>query len=236
MYDNSFRLISLAIQNHKVLGTNSFVFNNDLDSPEMGLKELYSTVIIGANGIGKSFLLKVIVDIFNYIYDINHAESMPRSLGYTFKIEYWCNGHRYIVGNNTQEIVRVNTRLVDKISCYKDGVNTGVHNCELPEVVIASAMTVSDKYVIRGEKDKGTMYCYQGIRNEKSPGTTGTRTLVRKTVNGLIKCLKSKDGFREEIALLLNVLNLKPSLKIRYSFRYIDEFVSSAPKYIFSWR
>ena len=227
MFNRSFRLISLAIKNHKVLGTSSFVFCNDTAKPGDS-QELYTTVIIGRNGIGKSFLLKVIVDILNYIYDINHAESMPRSLGYSFKIEFRCDGHHFVVDNNSQQRVHVNARLADKIACYRDGINTGLHNCDLPEVVIASAMTVSDKFVIRGEKDRGAMYCYQGIRNEKSPGTTGTRTLVRKTVNGLIKCLKANGDFREEIKLLLKVLKFKQTLKIEYSFRYIDEFVSSA--------
>ena len=224
----TFRILSLYILGHKVLGTNTFIFDNDYESEDSSENEVYSTVIIGANGIGKSFLLKVIVDIFNYIYDLNHAEKIPRSLGYSFRIDYICNGHRYTVGNIVGEKVRVNSRLSDKVFCNRDNISTGIHNCELPEAVIASAMTVSDKFVIRGERDRGTMYCYQGIRNEKSPSTTGTRTLIRKTVTGLIKCLKHKGGFRGEISLLLRVLNFRETLKIRYSLRYIDEFVGNA--------
>ena len=68
MFEEVFRLISLTIANHKVLGDNKFVFDNDYGLNDQQ-EDIYSTVIIGANGIGKSFLLKVIVDIFNYIYD-----------------------------------------------------------------------------------------------------------------------------------------------------------------------
>ena len=228
MFEEVFRLISLTIANHKVLGDNKFVFDNDYGLNDQQ-EDIYSTVIIGANGIGKSFLLKVIVDIFNYIYDINTDAVIPRSLGYNFIIQYRCNGYLFQVGNINEGQVQINARLVDKLACYKDGNSIGVHNCLLPNVVVASAMTVSDKFVIRGEQDLGSMYRYQGIRNEKSPSTTGTRTLVRKTVNGLIKCLKYKGGFRNEIALLLDVLNFKKTLKIRYSLRYTSVFLN--PEY-----
>ena len=71
--------------------------------------------------------------------------------------------------------------------------------CKLPNNVIASSMTISDKF--RANSDD--FYKYNGVRNEKSPNTTGTRTLIRKTVNNIILSISSKNGFRDELKSLL---------------------------------
>lgn len=217
--ESMFRLISLEIGRHPVLGNISLVFDNDGDfqwSPTV-----YTTVIIGANGIGKTYLLKVIVDILNYLYELNHSEVTPRSLGYDYEIKYWYNDHAFTIRNYSGN-VRRNVKVADKMVCQIDGNSIGVHNCLLPNVVVASAMTVSDKFPV---KPVGEMYKYQGIRSESSPSTTGTRTLVRKTVEGLVRCLKVKGGYREELAELLDVLGFQHILKVRYQIKYKEVFL-----------
>lgn len=219
--ESIFRLISLEVERHPVLGSIALTFDNDeyVQSPT----KIYTTVIIGANGIGKTYLLKVIVDIFNYVHELNHSDSTPRSLGYSFEIRYWYNDHEFIVKNYTSGgPVRRNAKVADKMVCQINGNPIGVHECLLPNVIVASAMTVTDKFSV---KSVGDMYRYQGIRSENSPSTTGTRTLVRKTVEGLVRCLKVKGGYREELALILDVLGFKHTLKVRYQVKYKDVFL-----------
>ena len=217
--ESTFRLISLELGHHSVLGDINLTFDNDVQfSPK-----IYTTVIIGANGIGKTYLLKVIVDIFNYVYELNHSDKTPRSLGYTFEICYWYNDHVFIIKNYSgDENIKRNKKVSEKMVCKIDGDFIGVHECLLPNVIVASAMTVTDKFSV---KPVGDMYRYQGIRSETSPSTTGTRTLVRKTVEGLVRCLKVKGGYREELALLLDVLGFKHTLKVRYQVKYKDVFL-----------
>ena len=216
--ESTFRIISLKISHHPVLGNISLVFDNDNLHFGYIPEDIYTTVIIGANGIGKTFLLKVIVDIFNYLYDLNNLPQSPRSLGFSFDIVYWYNEQTFRINNNAGEgNVRKNARVVDKMSCFINGISVGLNACLLPNVVIASAMTVSDKFPVKTE---GGMYHYQGIRNENSPSTTGTRTLIRKTVEGLIKCLKVKGGYRQELGILLDVLGFQHTLKILYQVKY----------------
>lgn len=221
--ESTFRLISLEIRRHPVLGEIKLTFDND--NCVTNQSQIYTTVIIGANGIGKTYILKEIVDIYNYVYELNHEEKTPRSLGYDFEIKYWYNGHSFVIKNYSgEENIRKNTRVVDKMTCYIDDERIGVHKCLLPNVIVASAMTVSDKFSI---KPVGEMYRYQGIRSEQSPNSTGTRTLVRKTVEGLVRCLKVKGGYREELKLLLDVLGFKHTLKVRYQFKYKELFFNS---------
>lgn len=219
--ESTFRLISLEVGRHPVLGNISLTFDNDGDF--QWTPKIYTTVIIGANGIGKTYLLKVIVDIFNYLYELNNTETTPRSLGYDYEIRYWYNEHEFTINNYSGEgNVRRNTKVVDKMVCKMDRDPIGVHDCLLPNVVVASAMTVTDKFPV---KPLGDMYRYQGIRSESSPSTTGTRTLVRKTVEGLVRCLKVKGGYREELVLLLDVLGFQHALKVRYQIKYKEVFL-----------
>lgn len=219
--ESTFRLISLNVERHPVLGSIMLTFDND--GVLQGSSAIYTTVIIGVNGIGKTYILKTIVDILNYVYELNHSETTPRSLGYDYEIKYLYNDHVFTIRNYSDERrVRRNTKVADKMVCQIDGNQIGVHNCLLPNVVVASAMTLFDKFPVRSV---GGMYKYQGIRSENSPSTTGTRTLVRKTVEGLVRCLKVKGGYREELALLLVVLGFQHSLKVRYQIKYKEVFL-----------
>lgn len=93
--------------------------------------------------------------------------------------------------------------------------------CKLPARLIASSMTISDKF--RAKSDD--FYKYNGIRNENSPNTTGTRTLVRKTVNSIISCISSKYNFREELKCLLLKLGLQDKMIINYGMRHKEVFL-----------
>ncbi len=219
--ESTFRLISLVVGRHPVLGDLRLTFDNDgIFSPS---PQIYTTVIIGANGIGKTYILKVIIDVINYVYELTHSETTPRSLGYEYEIRYGYNNHEFTIKNFSDDgIVHRNTRVAEKMVCKIDGNSVGIHDCLLPNVVVASAMTVSDKFPV---KPVGEMYRYQGIRSENSPSTTGTRTLVRKTVEGLVRCLKVKGGYREELALLLDVLGFQRVLKVRYQIKYKEVFL-----------
>ena len=219
--ESTFRLISLEVGRHPVLGNITLTFDNDVNF--QWPPKIYTTVIIGANGIGKTYLLKVIVDIFNYVFELNHSETTPRSLGYNYEIIYRYNDHEFSIKNFTSDgDFRRNTKVADKMVCHMDANPISVHDCLLPNVIVASAMTVSDKFPV---KPVGEMYRYQGIRSESSPSITGTRTLVRKTVEGLVRCLKVKGGYREELALLLDVLGFQHSFKVRYQIKYKEVFL-----------
>ena len=69
-------------------------------------------------------------------------------------------------------------------------------------------------------------YIYKVIRNENSPGTTGTRTMIRKTVNGLLHSLDVKEGFRQELVELLEHMGLQSRLEVSYMVRYRNVFLN----------
>lgn len=214
-----FRLIRLNISGHPILKNTTVVFCDDRNESSV----VYTTGIIGANGTGKSYLMGAIASIFA---DINKAKATGNygNKRFSFDIDYEFDGDRFNVKNFWEA---QGFRLVDAnpqhISIYakKNGRPISIDCLDLPQQVIASTMTVTDKFVARSD----SFYRYKGIRNEKSASTTGTRTIIRKTVDSLMDCMSKKSEFQEELSMLLNNLGLEEHLHVSYGMRYKNIFL-----------
>ncbi len=204
---------------HPILKSIDLIFFNDND--KVITDEIYNTVIIGANGIGKSHLLKTIVDIFNYVISLKEGIKITNDVTYRFHLVYSIDDDVFeisslpvnieVVGNGKREIVRF----------WINGMEATLGDCRLPGAIIASTMTVADKF----NSSSNSIYQYKGIRNERSPSTTGTKTLVRKTVNGILSFVKSRNGYKEELRGLLSHLGLKDQMLISYGMRHKEVFL-----------
>lgn len=214
-----FRIKSLTILHHYVLGNIKLDLWQDNGKAPI---DIYSTVMIGANGIGKSYLLRAIADIFCYL-EARKAEGelkiLPR---FKFQIQYIYHGNLYEFANFGKiEPVGKFQEVYSHYCCKKNGKTISIADMELPTKVIASTMTVTDKFNAKGTE----RYKYKGIRNENSPSTTGTRTMIRKTVSGLMYTLEAKEGVNKEVKDLLIALGLEPRMEVTYTIRYKDVFV-----------
>lgn len=213
----SFRLCSLRLFNHPILHEIDLQFSNENDTPN----NVYTTVIIGENGIGKSCLLGSIVEIFCYLEKlIVVGNAIPP--GYYFDIEYKLNNHRFKFTNFSDEKPYQVRKIYKRYYLYKDGDDINLNRGASPQRVIASATTISDKFVASSTE----MFRYKGLRNENSPSTTGTRTMVKKTVQSLLESLDIKSGFKQELKDLLEDLHFYPKLELSYKLKYSNEFVS----------
>lgn len=217
----SFRLKKLYLYKHPILGSTSLTFCNDeiLQSNN----EIYNTVIIGANGIGKSYILKAIIEIFNFIHlrlsDSNDSNNLP----YKFELTYYINGDKCVLSSMPKDMEVVGRGEQYNVYHYFNDKQTPLLDCKLPIRLIASSMTINDKFKAKSDD----FYRYNGIRNENSPNTTGTRTLVRKTVNSIISCISYKNKFREELKCLLSKLGLQEKMTISYGMRHKEVFLKS---------
>ena len=93
-----FQLINITLHKHPIIGYTSLNFNNENANPFKGVK---TTVVIGPNGIGKSHLLKTIVDVLRMVDAlVNRREDVKiPELGYRFGITYMLDGVQYSVTN-----------------------------------------------------------------------------------------------------------------------------------------
>lgn len=213
----TFRINSITIIAHPILGN---IHLNLCQNPNTS-KEVYTSVIIGANGIGKSYLLRTIAEIFCCLENL-YNETEPTIPRYYFNLTYTIQQKKIEFANFRE--MNPAERGKHKFTQFifkRDGYNVNVKEIILPNKVIASATTISDKFVAKSTK----IYRYKGLRNENSPSSTGTRTMVRKTVNGLLDSLDIKVGFRNELKELLKHLKLQPRLELSYNIRYKDVFV-----------
>ena len=89
-----FQLINITLHKHPIIGYTSLNFNNENANPFNGVK---TTVVIGPNGIGKSYLLKTIVDVLRMVDAlVNRREDVKiPELGYRFGITYMLDGNDY---------------------------------------------------------------------------------------------------------------------------------------------
>lgn len=214
----SFRLKKLDLYKHPILNSISLIFCNDETYPSN--KDIYNTVIIGANGIGKSYILKAITDIFNFLHSKLLALSDSNNLPYRFKLTYTINNNEHVLTSMPKEQEQ-NSKFEHDIIYYLNNQQVPFSKCKLPTRIIASSMTISDKFRARSNE----FYKYNGIRNEKSPSTTGTRTLVRKTANSIISRISSKTNFQEELKSLLLKLGLQDKMVINYGMRHKEVFL-----------
>lgn len=217
-----FRILSLTILHHKVLGEVSLDFSKYDDIADAN--SIYTTVVIGENGIGKSFLLSSLVDIFQYLDEIKAGTDERKDTpSFRFHIKYVLGGDEYEFANfGVINHIDYRHQMFLNLHYRKNGKNVRASQIISPTKIIASTMTVNDKFVA---KSKGR-YSYKGIRNEKSPSTTGTRTMIRKTVTSLMYSLDMKEGFRDELMQLLMHLGLSPQITLHYNVRYKDVFLS----------
>ena len=126
-------------------------------------------------------------------------------LRYHFAVKYLKDGHTYEVSNLKQGLQHTRTDKVTAFTFKKDGQNSDRQEMQLPLTVIASSMTIADKF----PTPSAGIYKYRGIRSEKTPSTTGTRTIVRKAVEDIMDSLAHKHTTREEIATILSELGFR---------------------------
>lgn len=217
-FSPSFRLRRIQISGHPVLKEVDITLCDDANKTDA----IYTTGIIGPNGTGKSHLMSAIATVFSEIRKV--LDSRKTNRRFSFTVDYDYLGDSYSVSN----IKRVGERYFELglhheeiLYAAKNGEDIRLDDILLPERVIASTMTVTDKFVAKTD----SFYRYKGIRNERSASMTGTRTIIRKTVESLMDCMSSKSAFQEELRILLKNLGLEEHLHVSYGMRYKDLFL-----------
>lgn len=216
-----FQLQNITIYKHPVFGNADINFGRS-EIGQMADGGNMISVIIGKNGIGKSYLLRAIVDIFKTLDGLKNDDddAQMQSLPYRFSVRYNIDGHIYTITNTDNGIRPVGRAAVHAFKFCKDGQNVRMQNIKLPGMVIASSMTIVDKF----PTPSMGIYRYRGVRNERTPSTTGTRTIVRKAVDGIIDSLAHKHTTSAELKHILTELGFQPHLEIKYKVRYRNVF------------
>lgn len=133
------------------------------------------TMILGENGTGKSFVLRLVTDIFMNIENAVLQTRKPKFQYPSFEVEY-------CIGDNIYSVVRSSPR---KIRAFSNGNEIDYKNIPLPNRILAVSFMVNDKFI--SSKDTSSAYRYLGVRS--SNNCTYTSTILKKVYHNLLSAL-----------------------------------------------
>ena len=195
-----------AIRRVKILNKQQQILDvclSDVESKKM-LSRNYTTLVLGENGVGKSFLLKSIIDIFCFLESARDAnrKRKPKYQYESFYIEYF-------LGDDIYSIHRVSGSL---IIAKKNGEEIDHREVVLPNKVLAISFMVNDKFQFNKDEDVG-IYTYHGVRS--STNSTYTSSISRNIIFDLIHCIEK--GLSKQVIDIFSVLQFESTIKFQWN-------------------
>lgn len=230
-----FKLIYLKLSQHNQLGELevSFVGNDEANN----VSKPYTSVIIGANGTGKSYLLRTIAEIFHILHDYKNLKYKRTGLGYLFHLRYKIDNNEFEVVSRhllTDLIRRSEGHLLffknlpQKFSIFNNSAQNfkkyeiSTEALKLPTKVVVSSIMLNDRFIFADSQPED-FYQYLGIR--RTPNSTSTKTFQKKTIRYLFDASRS-GHFLSHLKDMLHFMGFEEYFKIHYHTRYNRLFFS----------
>lgn len=213
-----FKLVSLKLRNNNIFPNTSFDFLDKDDKPTIP----YSTVIIGANGTGKSNLLRIVVLLFEELNSLKEYDFRTNKVDGSFELKYKLNGSIYLFKYGLIDIksdISNNIGKEKKVQVYCNDQPIIFKAVELPGCILTLSNTITDKFPLDNEDFK--IYNYLGVRANSN--TARTTTFINKTIDLLYSTLPN-DEVLPNLAKALAFLNYDKNLFISYYPRYKHTF------------
>lgn len=221
-----FRLISLNINDPNILGhipEGKLIF---VPGKELKLTELpYSSVIIGANGTGKSTLLSYIAKCFEDLkYYKENNKRNPTALNFAFVVTYQIGRRRYKVEHRNKGLDleafkedKRSLRWVYTITINDSNTEATWDNLALPEQVIAVSYLPMDRF--RQKRNfPDDYYQYLGLRHRSNAASP--QYFLNNTLPLLFNYISENQSVKF-LRDILSFMSLDPNyLGIRLEYRY----------------
>ena len=181
-------------------------FNDELKNKR---KDIFTSLIIGENGVGKSFLLKIISDFFRFV-------SRPTK---STQIKYERVAVSYNISNDFYEIVKEKNTLSFKMN----GNVISRDEIEIPNKIIALSFMVNDKFSFVSDRENSSYeevieerYKYLGVR--ATSNATYTSTIQKKLLSSILKILDDPDRV-DSLNKVFDFVGLNSSIEIVYKLK-----------------
>lgn len=232
-----FKLLYLKVSEHPQLGKVEFPL---IEQKEINQNQQpYTTVIIGANGTGKSYILRTIAEIFRQFKDYQESNENDLKLPFSFHLCYQFYHNTYeIVTRSLVMAGRTGERrsyiffknrpseilFKDKNSPFEKLTGFEVSHTELeyPDKLIASSIMLNDRFTFAESKPED-FYQYLGVRRTRS--ITSTQTFSKKTIRYLFDAKRS-ETFIEDFSEMLDFMGFERFFKVHYNTKYNSLFFS----------
>lgn len=194
-----------AIKKIKIFDNQREILNVCLSDAELkkSLNCNYTTLILGENGVGKSFLLKSTIDIFCFLDSArdSNRKRKPRYQYESFYIEYQ-------LSDDTYSVHRISG---SQIVAYKNGKDIDYKEIVLPQKVLAISFMVNDKFQFNKDEDGG-IYTYHGVRS--STNSTYTSSIARNIIFDLIHCIEN--GLSSQVMEIFSILQFDSKIEFQW--------------------
>lgn len=220
-----FRIEYLKLLEHPQLGEIELFLSdieeiNNVDKP-------YTSVIIGPNGTGKSFILRTISDILTQFNIFQTTGIRSINLPFYFIL-------RYHIGENVFEIINIRDlssgkKLTKLYDFYKDRpfeklniISTKEYEkyridfdkLKFPSHVIVNSVMLNDRFLFKNSKPED-FYQYLGVRTTSS--TASTKSAVKGVINKLFSESVSNENFLINLKELLSFLEFEDKFEVEYN-------------------
>lgn len=214
-----FRLKRLTLTESEDFEEGEFEFIPD----DVGSQKFpFTTLIIGPNGTGKSRLLKVLIDIFNDLYNYTQNGVESFKFKHYYKLHYYLDGDTYEVENLRQELsVAVNDK------------KASIKAIRLPSKGIVAAYSLHEKFSPKQNsflhkpnnfsRYQNNFYEYLGIKTTRNY-TFSSANIINSI--DLITSALAQSGFEKDLTSAFRVLGFLPKITVSYEVRRNRELFS----------
>lgn len=231
------RIEYLKLRHHPQLGDIELFLSPPSESKKS--ERPFTSIIIGPNGTGKSFILRTIAEILRQFNSFLLTDKKDFSLPYDIHLRYQMNNNIYEIitkialldekGNRRSFIYLKNRpfdfELLSKILSFNQitGYEILPQDLEFPNKLLVNSLMLTDRFVFQ-ESKRNDFYQYLGIRS--SSGSSSTRASSRRTIRHLFSATDFKVDFNKNLKELLFFLEFESSFEINYSTKINKLFFS----------
>lgn len=218
---NEFRLISLQLKESNEFDSHIFQFSNEKEKEKTRTLPK-TTLIIGSNGTGKSRLLRVILDIFNDLYNYKTSGKANFRFKEYYLLKFQYNSITYSIENNKRELTCKNG----------DDLLSGIQNVSLPVKIIGAAFSISDKLPSKNNRIFGSFsnsrydndyYEYLGIKTFNNMASSSGH--INRSIDLIVEAISDKN-FQKDVKAIFKYLEFAPKIFIEYRFSHNREFLT----------